>query len=460
MTGVTRSAGTAREFVGVFDGDQQVLNCAQRDFDTRIRAMIQFGHLSTRSILLIIFTLATAAAMAQSQRAYRGRLDGRLHIDPESLVMSIWNEATPENASKMGLTLKSGDRLFSDKLTLSREPVIAFDAVIVRSTNGDDALYVDLNKDGRFEEDERFIFQPIDGNAPESKYLKNRVGIEVPVTTGPYRTCPMEIGLPSSDLHLPMPIGPRQIAVGASGDYFVEGHVQLPKRSLLMRFEYNFKLAAIDINNGVEWADVNGDGKIDSTRGSPEMQLGSGKAPVFRVGETALSAQSVDLATNVFFMRSVPFADYHRIDIAAGSTLPDFEYTDFDGKSHHLSEIKARYLLLDFWATWCEACVADLPSKSKVYQELHDYGFEILGMDGKEETLDKPRRLLGKMKISWPQARYDRELIRNQLQITQWPTLLLIDAHRRIVSTGNAKQFPLDGDNLRNTLLTLLREHN
>lgn len=403
----------------------------------------------------MLFALATFATMAQSQGTYSGKLDGRLHIDPRSLGVNIWSEATADDASKLGLSLKHGDRIFRNKLTLSSDPVIAFDAAIVRSPDGTDVLHVDLNRDERFEEDERFAFQPIDGNAPESKWQKDRVGIEVPLVSGLYRTCPIEIRLPKSNLSMPMPVGPNQIVVESSDRIFVEGYAQLPDRSLLMRFVYDFKLEAIDLNNGVEFADVNDDGKIDLTPGSPEMQMAKGKPPLFRAGNLVVSAQSVDLATNVFVLRSVSPENYHRIDLVVGSTLPDFSFTDFSGKTHHLSEVKASYILLDFWATWCEACVADLPSKIRAYKQFHARGFEILGMDGAEETIEKPQRLLDKMKISWPQARFDKELFTNELQITQWPTLVLVDAHRKIVSRGYAEHLPLYGDNLSKTLSTL-----
>jgi thiol-disulfide isomerase/thioredoxin len=400
-------------------------------------------------------------AMAQSPSTFSGKLDGRLHIDPRSPKIRAWDETTRDEANKLGISLKGGDRIFKGSFELTHdfpEPpdsLFALLGAVVQSADGSDALYVDLNKNGRFEENERFPFQPVDESYPGFKSFKSHVGLELPLASGPYRRCPIEVALYRPGAQVFWPVGPKQMPIIYSSDYFVEGSVQLPERSLLMRFEYDFKQDRIDLEDGAEWADIDGDGEIDLSPGSPEVLRAKGKSPEFQVGKLVLSAQSVDPSTNTFLLKSVPLAEYHKIDLLVGSTLPDFAYTDFSGKKHHLSEIKAHYLLLDFWATWCGACMADMPSKIKTYEEFHGRGFEILGMDGAEENLDTPQKLLEKMKVAWPQAQYDKELFENKLQITVWPTLVLLDADRKIVSIGNG-QLSLYGEGLNKTLKTLL----
>ena len=138
--------------------------------------------------------------------------------------------------------------------------------------------------------------------------------------------------------------------------------------------------------------------------------------------------------------------------------LPDFEFTDFTGTRLHLSEVKGRFVLLDFWATWCVPCMEDLPKQKKVYEEFHGQGFEILGING-DETPGKPEKVLRMMGIPWYQARFDKDLLQDRFQISQWPTMILIDEHRTILSMGEANHLPLDGEHLSKSLRTLMGEN-
>lgn len=61
-----------------------------------------------------------------------------------------------------------------------------------------------------------------------------------------------------------------------------------------------------------------------------------------------------------------------------------------------------------------------------------------------------PAKLLEKLQISWPQARYDGELFKERFGITSWPTEVLIDANRKVVSTA------VHGQELTTTLDVLL----
>ena len=62
-------------------------------------------------------------------------------------------------------------------------------------------------------------------------------------------------------------------------------------------------------------------------------------------------------------------------------TFIDMEFPDLDGKNVSLSSVVNRkgnrYVLLDFWATWCGGCVEQMPSIKAAYEKYHDKGFEI-----------------------------------------------------------------------------------
>jgi thiol-disulfide isomerase/thioredoxin len=81
---------------------------------------------------------------------------------------------------------------------------------------------------------------------------------------------------------------------------------------------------------------------------------------------------------------------------------PAFRLKDLRGSSVRLSDYKGKVVLINFWATWCAPCQAEMPELIKLQNEYRTRGLQILGVTCPPERLAKVRRVIRKFKISYP----------------------------------------------------------
>jgi thiol-disulfide isomerase/thioredoxin len=118
-----------------------------------------------------------------------------------------------------------------------------------------------------------------------------------------------------------------------------------------------------------------------------------------------------------------------------------FPLTERDLKGRPISwdSLRGKVVLLDFWATWCMPCVAELPHLGELRKGFAHSGFEIVSVaSDASETLDQVAGFVAKRGITWPQI-YDKNgIMEKRFGIEVYPTTLLIGRDGRIVGINLA----------------------
>lgn len=89
---------------------------------------------------------------------------------------------------------------------------------------------------------------------------------------------------------------------------------------------------------------------------------------------------------------------------SGGAKPPDFELSTLDGKTVRLSDHLGKdVVLIDFWATFCDPCLASMPHLDEVYKKHKDEGFVVLGVsiDG-PESIAQVKSTVSKLGVSFP----------------------------------------------------------
>lgn len=163
-------------------------------------------------------------------------------------------------------------------------------------------------------------------------------------------------------------------------------------------------------------------------------------------GATPAVATAPKLQTNPF----VEFANKAELPstgaktptvLKIGDSLPAVKCVDLDGKPVDVDALYGKNATLVIcWATWCGPCMADLPHEVRLAQAYKDAGLNVISVNADEDP-ELARSAIKALNISWPTI-HDPESAKapdgivDKLGVKSWPTLLLFDRDRKLVSTS------------------------
>lgn len=112
-----------------------------------------------------------------------------------------------------------------------------------------------------------------------------------------------------------------------------------------------------------------------------------------------------------------------------GTKVPEFTVTDNNGKSVTLAELcqGKKYILIDFWASWCNPCRKEIPNLKKIYKEYADKGFQIISISIDKKKADW-EKALKEENLEWPNF-LDNGDVAIAYKVKMIPTMYLIDTN-------------------------------
>lgn len=110
----------------------------------------------------------------------------------------------------------------------------------------------------------------------------------------------------------------------------------------------------------------------------------------------------------------------------------DFKLKDLTGKEVSLSDYKGKKVFLNFWATWCPPCKAEMPEMEMLYQETKNSDLVILAVNLDEEK-DTVQKFINSNKYNFPVLLDTGNIVASQYEVVSIPTSFFIDKEGNIV---------------------------
>lgn len=135
-----------------------------------------------------------------------------------------------------------------------------------------------------------------------------------------------------------------------------------------------------------------------------------------------------------------------------GKPALDFQVTDLKGEELSLEKYRGQVVLLDFWATWCGPCIAEIPNVKRTYEKYKDQKFQIIGIS-LDRSITPLKEYIEKEELGWVHYWDNSGKVSNMYKVRGIPSTFLIDGE------GTIRKTNLRGHALEHAVEDLVKEN-
>ncbi len=127
--------------------------------------------------------------------------------------------------------------------------------------------------------------------------------------------------------------------------------------------------------------------------------------------------------------------------VTIGGQVPELGLKDLDGNVLELKSLRGKYVVLDFWGSWCTWCIKGFPKLKEYYAKYKDR-LEIVGIDC-NDTAEKWAAAVKKHKVPWLHVRSEDGIIEQKFRVTGYPYKVLISPEGTVLKAylGETEEF-------------------
>ncbi|CAM4017782.1 TlpA disulfide reductase family protein [Lederbergia lenta] len=143
------------------------------------------------------------------------------------------------------------------------------------------------------------------------------------------------------------------------------------------------------------------------------------------------AAREYGSATSEQIYNSGEISEYSNPGIRKGELAPDFELTTLDGEVVKLSDYRGKRVMLNFWATWCPPCRAEMPDMQK-FQDNKDVQVLAVNLSETESSSKNVPKFVDELNLSLKIPLDNESAVSKEFQVLAYPTTYMIDSNGRI----------------------------